>query len=64
MQHLPRVHDAPWVEGLLDVPHHGHGLRPEHLFQELDLLEADSVLAGAGASEVNGSLAHSAAETK
>ena len=63
MQNLPRVHDAPGVEGLLDVPHHGHGLRPEHLLQELDLLEADSVLAGAGTSELNGSLAHSAVKT-
>lgn len=43
-QHLPRVHDPIWIEGVFDTPHRVHSPRAQLLLQVLGLPNSDPML--------------------
>jgi hypothetical protein len=55
-EHFAGVHDPQRVERLLDLAHHLHG-RSMLKVEQVTLVQADAVLARAGAPEADGALA-------
>ena len=51
--HLARVEDAEWVEGVLDGAVHGHRDRAELALHAVEFEQADAVLAGDGAAHLD-----------